>query len=113
MIITTKREKHAHVLHLFGNFDKSACAHFDRVIFEVQLARGKHIILELSKLSSIDSAGLNSLFTGKDQLEEKGIQLSLLNPGLSILELLTDTSVPSTLPIYEDEQELLMATSAA
>lgn len=113
MIVIAKREKETHVLHLSGSFNKSANSNFGRAIFEAQLARSKHIILELSNLSSIDSAGLDALFLTKDHLEEKGIRLSLLNPGLSILELLNDTSVPSTLPIYEDEEDLLTATSAA
>ena len=107
MLVTAKRVKDVQVLHVSGHFDQSAQVDLGIAIFETELAQYQHIILDLSQTTSLDSAGLGELLRTFYHLEKRGIQLSLVNPRLDVLEVLTQASLPSTLPIYKSEEEVL------
>ncbi len=112
MYVRAKLEKEVQVLYLFGDFDESSHGHFARAIFEAELARCKHIILDVSNVSFMDYESLEALSLTYDHLEKRGIQLSLRNPSLNVLALMDECSLPSGMSIFQDEEEILLTAVA-
>lgn len=107
MLITAKRAKDIQILRLSGHFNQSAQIDFGIAIFEAELAKYQHIVLDLSQTTSLDSAGLEQLLLTFSHLEKEGIQLSLVNPRMDVLETIVKDLSLSMLPIYKSEEEVL------
>ena len=101
MLVMTTWEKTTRVLFLSGRFDKSA-----RVPMETALAEGEgqpcnHVILDFSKVSSLDSAGLGKLLLLYHSLRKKGSALTIRNPRPAVEELLHVVNLATVIPIVQ------------
>jgi len=103
MLIMARWNQDTRVLFLAGRFDKSA-----RVPMETALAAGEgrfcqKLILDLTKVSSIDSAGIGKLLLLYYSLRKKGVGLVIHNPRPSVEDLLQLVKLSSQIPITHDQ----------
>lgn len=106
MLVMAKWDKETRILLLSGRFDKAA-----RVPVETALAAGegrlcKHVILDFSRVSSIDSAGLGKLLLLYHSLRKKGSALTVMNPRPSVEELLHLVNLATVIPIVQHKPEV-------
>lgn len=67
----------------------------------------KNVLIDLSRVSRIDSAGLGQLMRFYSHLANKRGELKVLNPSLKVSTLLRMTKIDSVLHSYDDEEEAL------
>ena len=101
MLVMTKWDNNTRILFLSGRFDKAA-----RVPMETALAEGeghpcKHVILDFSKVSSLDSAGLGKLLLLYHSLRKQGSALTIRNPRPVVEELLHLVNLATVIPIVQ------------
>ena len=76
----------------------------DRVV--ELLDKGSHqIVLNLEKVTYMDSAGIGELVACYKRAKEKGGTVKLLNPSGKVLDLLTLTKLEEVFETYRQEQE--------
>lgn len=102
MLVRAKWEHDVRILFLSGRFDKSA-----RVPMETALAKGEgrfctKVILDFSRVSSLDSAGIGKLLLLYHTLRRKGVGLMVHNPRPSVEEWLQFVCLPTFIPITHD-----------
>jgi anti-sigma B factor antagonist len=66
-----------------------------------------NVLIDLSRVSRIDSAGLGLLMSCYSHLIRNRKALKLLNPSRDVRELLHVTKIDAVLETYDDEQEAL------
>ncbi len=69
----------------------------------------RHILLNLEKVSYMDSSGIGELMAGYKRVHEKGGALKLLNPSGKVYELLQLTRLEEVFESFRDEKEALMS----
>ncbi len=106
MLVMARWDKETRILLLSGRFDKTA-----RVPMETALAAGEsrrctHVILDFSKVSSIDSAGIGKLLLLYYSLRKKGAALTVMNPRPAVEELLNLVNLATLFPIVQSQREI-------
>ena len=101
MLVTTRWDKKTRILLLSGRFDKAA-----RVPMETALDAGEgcpctQVILDFSKVSSMDSAGIGKLLLLYHSLRRKGMALTVMNPKPAVEALLHLVNLTSVIPITQ------------
>jgi anti-anti-sigma factor len=99
MLVRAKWSHDTRILQLSGRFDKAA-----RVPVETALAAGggrdcRRIILDFSRVSSIDSAGIGRLLLLYHALRKKGIGLLIQNPRPAVETLMQLANLPTFIPV--------------
>ena len=74
---------------------------------EVLEQKDSRVIIDLSRVTKIDSAGLGQLMSCYSHLVRNQGKLKVLNPGPEIKKLLDMTGISTLIHAYEDEQEAL------
>lgn len=106
MLVRARWENETRILMLSGRFDKSA-----RVPVETALAAGegrhwKHVVMDFSRVSSIDSAGIGKLLLLYHSLRKKGVTLTVNNPKPSVEDLLNLINFGTIIPIIQEKPEI-------
>lgn len=76
------------VIKLDGRLDKLSSPVLDEELKPV-IAENKNITFDLEKLDYISSAGLRVLLSTKKTLKEKGKDISVINIGTDVMNILT------------------------
>ncbi len=76
---------------------------------EVLEQKDSRVIIDLSRVTKIDSAGLGQLMSCYSHLVRNQGTLKVLNPGPEIKKLLDMTGISTLIPSFEDEHEALEA----
>ncbi|HWE53833.1 MAG TPA: STAS domain-containing protein [Bryobacteraceae bacterium] len=74
---------------------------------EVLEQKDSRVIIDLSRVTKIDSAGLGQLMSCYSHLVRNQGTLKVLNPGPEIKKLLDMTGISTLIPAFEDEQDAL------
>ncbi|MDR4462029.1 MAG: STAS domain-containing protein [Nitrospirales bacterium] len=90
-----------HVITFGTCFDGAAEPALEAAVFHVQEIRGKHIILNMEALTTLNSRALGKLFLTYHHLNRKHIRLSVVNPKPAVRELLAFVNFPHIVPIYD------------
>ena len=69
----------------------------------------KHILLNLEKVSYMDSAGIGELVACYKRAKEKEGTVKLLNPSGKVYDLLQLTKLEEVFETYKDEKEALVS----
>ena len=106
MLVMVKWENQTRILLLSGRFDKTA-----RVPVETALSVGEgrlcnHVILDFSKVSSIDSAGIGKLLLIYYSLRKKSTSLSILNPRPSVEKVLNLVNFSTLFPVLHNQPDV-------
>jgi len=67
----------------------------------------KRIILNLEKVTAMDSSGLGEIIRSYTTAKKDSVDLVLLNPNEKIFDLLTLTKLVTVLPVFRDEKKAL------
>ena len=79
-----------------------------RETVETLLKEGRNkLLLNLARISYMDSAGIGELVACYKRSREKGGQLKLLNPSGKVYDLLQLTKLEEVFDTYRDEKEAL------
>ncbi len=90
-----------HVITFGACFDGSAEPALEAAVLQVQEVQGKHIILNMEALTSLNSRALGKLFLTYHHLNRKHIRLSMVKPKPAVREMLTFVNFPQIVPIYD------------
>lgn len=90
-----------HVITFGACFDGSAEPALEAAVLQVQEVQGKHIILNMEALTTLNSRALGKLFLTYHHLNRKQIRLSMVNPKPAVREMLTFVNLPQIVPIYD------------
>jgi anti-anti-sigma factor len=96
-----------HVITFGTCFDGSAEPALEAAVLQVQEIQGKHIILNMEALISLNSRALGKLFLTYHHLNRKQIRLSMVNPKPAVREMLTFVNFPQIVPIYDSVDAVL------
>jgi len=67
----------------------------------------KRIILDMEKVSAMDSSGLGEIIRSYTSAKKEGVEVVLLKPNEKIFDLLTLTKLITVLPVFKTEKEAL------
>jgi len=67
----------------------------------------KRIILNLEKVTAMDSSGLGEIIRSYTTAKKDSVDLVLLNPNEKIFDLLTLTKLVTVLPVFRDEKQAI------
>jgi len=99
MNITHHEKAGTIILTLAGRMDFHARQPFHRAMQKARLVQPKHIILNLSHVSFIDSAGIGLFMLAYKSVDADNIRLSLEVSEGYVLDVLTLTNMGETIPI--------------
>ncbi len=99
--------KGATVIDLHGRLDYNARWHFKAIMNQCCLNESEHLIINLSGLSFIDSAGLGFLVTAFMQFTGLKRRMTWIQPRGVVATLLDELQLQELVPIYQDEREAI------
>ena len=106
MRITLHEKAGTMILTLVGRMDFQARQSFHQAMQKASLAQPKHVILNLSQVPYIDSAGIGLLMLAYKKMEKDNIHLSLEVSKGYVLDVLTLTKIGSTIALSVTEAQL-------
>ena len=86
---------------LSGKLNFSGRQSYLQTINQAEATSPRHIILDLTQVSYIDSAGLGLLALSHKKLTGAGIQVSLASPQESVMQILELTNMNKMFTIYD------------
>jgi anti-anti-sigma factor len=96
-----------YVITLGTCFDVHAEPALESAVLQVQEVQGKHIILNLQALTTLDSRALGKLFLTYHHLNRKQIRLSVVSPRPVVREMLEFVNFPQIVPIYDSIDDVV------
>ena len=106
--LSWKRESGVSVLRFKANAELTHSAQeLDELRREVLEQSDSRVIIDLSRVTRIDSAGLGQLMSCYSHLIKNRGALKVLNPAPEIMKLLDMTGLSTLIPTFHDEQEAL------
>jgi anti-anti-sigma factor len=110
-MLTVKGHVHqdTKILELSGRFDHQSKVGIEVAILGAQEIGCRHIVLNFSNITWIDSVGLGQMFLWYHRLKPERIQLSIVSPQSTVRELLELANLPQVVPIFQTEEEAVSA----
>jgi anti-anti-sigma factor len=96
-----------HIITLGTCIDVYAEPALEAAVLQVQEVQGKHIILNLQALPTLDSRALGKLFLTYHHLNRNQIRLSMVNPRPAVREMLEFVNFPQIAPIYDSVEDVV------
>jgi anti-anti-sigma factor len=97
------------ILELSGRFDYQSKLGIEVAILGAQEIGCRHIVLNFSNITWIDSVGLGQMFLWYHRLKPERIRLSIVSPQATVRELLEFANLPQVVPVYQSEEEAVAA----
>ena len=95
------------VIAVTGRLDTVTAPQFDEKLPPVLAQPHPHILLDMSHVSYISSAGLRSILQLVKHAEENGARIGLFSVQAQIMDVLEISDFPSRLDIYPDRPSAL------
>ena len=110
MEVIVRGIKGATVVDLHGRLDFNARWHFKAVMHQCCLTEEEHLIVNLSGLSYIDSAGLGFLVTSYLQFTGLRRRMTWIQPRGAVSKLVDGLKLRDLIPIVSREQDVIPPT---
>ncbi len=94
------------MITLGARLDAQAEHLLESAVYQAQEAQGRHILLDLQALTTIDSRGLGKLFLTYHHLNRQKIKLSMVNPRPMVREMLEFVNFTKLVQIYDSMDEV-------
>ncbi len=106
--MSTQPTHHAnmHLITLGSCLDAQAEHILESAIYKAEEEHGRHILLDLHALTTIDSRGLGKLFLTYHHLNRQKIKMSLVNPRPMVREMLEFVNFTKLVRIYNSMDEV-------
>src|SRR5579864_8198872 len=105
--ITKQTSDKVEILHLAGRLTLGDGTSAVREATRKALDSGQNILIDLSGVDYVDSAGLGELVSAYASAASRGLAVKLLRPLKKVHSLLHITKMYSTFEIFEDEGEAM------
>jgi anti-anti-sigma factor len=112
MNITHETIEGYRILHLDGRFDFGARKTFKEAV-DVAMEGGNPIVLNLEKVTFVDSSALGLLVISHQNLKNKQISFYLLNPQTYVKQVLGLANIGKMIPTYQALDEIPKGASAS
>jgi anti-sigma B factor antagonist len=99
----------AYVISLAGDADLYTAPELKEHLLRAIARNGKKIVVDLSRVTFIDSTSLSVLVQGERRLRPAGGRLGLVCSDPSILKIFTITALDRIFPIYGSREEAVAA----
>ena len=99
-------QSNMHMITLGACLDAQAEHLLESAVYQAQEAQGRHILLDLQALTTIDSRGLGKLFLTYHHLNRQKIRMSLVNPRPLVREMLEFVNFTKLVRIYNSMDEV-------
>jgi len=106
MLVMARWDNETRVLRLSGRFDKSARVPVETALASVERNPCKQVILDFSKVSSMDSAGIGKLLLLYHSLRKRNVVLTVVNPRPAVEELLHLVNLATIIPIAQKNSSI-------
>lgn len=106
MDVIVRGIKGATVVDLHGRLDLNARWHFKAVMQQCCLTEEEHLIINLSGLSFIDSAGLGFLVTSYLQFTGLNRRMTWIQPKGAVSKMVDGLKLRELIPIVQNEREV-------
>jgi anti-anti-sigma factor len=100
------------ILDVVGDLTYAHRAVFKAAVEKARQAGCRHLIVNLEQVRFVDSAGLGLLVLVSQNLKLQQAQISMLKPQSYVREIMSLANIPKMIPIYEREEDALMARAA-
>lgn len=101
------------VAHVAGELDLSNVHDIGDALSEAVTSRTAGLVLDLSELTHLDSAGVRMIFSLRHQLVTARQKLTAVVPeGAAIREVLDLAAVPAAVPVFATVDDAVAAASA-
>jgi anti-anti-sigma factor len=104
MDIEVKKLKRVTVLEIQGRIDSATADEFENQLSAVIEAGKTNVILDLSAVDFLASAGLRVMVTAHKTLQSYGGQLCIAAPSSQVVETLDITGLNAIFTTYEDRE---------
>ena len=101
-----------HIISLGARLDAQAEHLLELAVHQAQEAQGRHILLNLQALTTLDSRGLGKLFLTYHHLNRQNIRLSMVSPQPMVREMLEFVNFPKLVRIYDSMDEIASQESS-
>ena len=105
--VIVRAVKGATVIDLHGRLDMNARWHFKAIMNQCCLNESEHVIINLSGLTFIDSAGLGFLVTAYMQFTGLKRRMTWVQPQGVVATLLDELKLQELVPIYKSKKEAI------
>ncbi len=78
--VTRSDEASGVVVTLHGELDVAAAPQLEKLLDEIRAEKHRHVMVELSDLGFVDSAGVSVLIKAKKEADEEGAEFLLRRP---------------------------------
>jgi len=100
------------VIRLEGEVDIYTCPQLKDTIIRLIDEGCYHIVIDMSKVPYIDSAGLGVLVGARRRVGEHDGSISIVNPNPSVFKVLEITRLTKIFDVYQDKEGALAAAAA-
>lgn len=108
MDIAIKTKKNVLIVKLSGEMDLSTVPYFkEKVITRTEQEQIDHLLLDLSKVSFIDSSGLGAILGRYRFLNKKGGKVLLVNPKKQVKKIFNMSGMLNIMNVYKNIKEAL------
>lgn len=112
MQIKERAVLHGIVLDVVGDLTYANRSGFKAAVEKAKQAGCRHLIVNLEHVRFIDSAGLGLLVLVSQSFKLQQAQVSMLKPQSYVREIMSLANVSKLIPIYENEEDALVARAA-
>jgi anti-anti-sigma factor len=111
--VTVARDSRVPVATLSGEIDISNAEDIESSLYAAVPNSALGVVLDMSELRYLDSAGVRMLFALDERLSRRGQQLHLAAPAEAlVLRVLTMTGLTGSVPVHASVDEALAAFEA-
>lgn len=100
------------ILDIVGDLTYANRTVFKEAVEKVKQAGCRHLIVNLEQVRFVDSAGLGLLVLVAQTFKLMQAQVSMLKPQSYVREIMSLANIPKMIPIYESEEDALIARAA-
>jgi anti-sigma B factor antagonist len=112
-IKTERNGDDGYVIALAGEVDLYTAPEFKQQLLDVIGEGAKHVVVDFSETTFIDSTTLGVLVGGVKRLRPQGGQLSIVCTDRNITKIFEITGLDKVFPIYDSRDEALAGSSEA
>ena len=106
MEIEVQRSEDRTLVIVAGELDASTASYLYDALSDLELADPRHVVLDLAKVTFMDSTGLSVIVTAHRRLDHVKGTLTIFSPPSSIRRLFEMTGLTTTLDIVPADESL-------
>jgi anti-anti-sigma factor len=100
------------ILDVVGDLTYANRAAFKAAVEKAKQAGCRHLMVNLEQVRFVDSAGLGLLVLVSQSFKLLQAQVSMLKPQSYVREIMSLANISKMIPIYESEEDALIARAA-